>query len=112
MHNKFQGKRAELGVYDDAACFTPEERETYHNMLVNHSFDTGLNIFNDGLWIDGDDAVEMVVPPHKPNNYCFPADIIVGGYLNGTYEINLEPSNESLQDIVDNIIKELNKSND
>lgn len=65
MNNKFQGKRAELGVYDDTMGFTPEERETYHNMLVNRSFDTGLNIFDDKLWIDGDGDVECVVPSPK-----------------------------------------------
>ena len=65
MNYNFRGKRAELGVYDDAMGFTPEERETYHNMLVNHSFDTGLNIFDDKLWICGDDVVESVVPSPK-----------------------------------------------
>lgn len=65
MNNKFQGKRAESGVYDDAMDFTLEERETYHNMLVNRSFDTGLNIFDDKLWICGDDVVESVVSSPK-----------------------------------------------
>lgn len=65
MCNKFQGKRAELGVYDDVMCLTAEERETYLNMLANRSFDTGLNIFDDKLWICGDDVVESVVPSPK-----------------------------------------------
>lgn len=65
MNNKFQGKRAELGVYDDAMGFTPEEKETYHNMLVNQSFDTGINVFDDKFWFHGDDVVELVVPSPK-----------------------------------------------
>jgi hypothetical protein len=111
MNNKFQGKRAELCVYDDATGFTPEERETYHSMLVNHSFDSGLNMLDDRFWIEGDDAVEMAVPSHQLNNYCFPANIVVGGYIEGTHEINFEPSKESLQSIIDNIIKGLDKAN-
>ena len=86
MSKKFQGKRAELGVYDDATCFTPEEKETYRGMLINHSFDTGLNILDDKFWICGDDAVEFIVPQKEI----------------GSFTINLEPNKE---DIINNIIK-------
>lgn len=112
-NNKFQGKRAELGVYDDACGFTPEEQETYHNMLVNRSFDTGLNILSDKFWIDCDDGVEFVVPP-KSNSYCFPATNIVCGYIEGSHEIKIDatPSQDSLQEIIDNIIKQCEKAND
>lgn len=65
MDNNFLGKRAELGVYDDAACFTPEERETYHNMLVSHSLDSGINVLDDKFWMEGDDCHEYVVPSPK-----------------------------------------------
>jgi hypothetical protein len=89
VNNQFRGKRAELGVYDDAAGLTQEEKETYHNMLVNRSFDTGINIFDDKFWIRGDDAIEFVVPQKKID----------------TFAINLEPNKESLQDIINNVIK-------
>ena len=68
MDNKFQGKRAELGVYDDAMGYTQEERDTYAKMLADDSFDTGLNIFDDKYWICGDDCVESVVRPSKTDN--------------------------------------------
>lgn len=45
MKNNFRGKRAELGVYDDAAGFTQEEREVYAKMLDD-------NIFDDKFWGD------------------------------------------------------------
>lgn len=85
MDKKFVGKRVEVGVYDDACGFTPEERETYHNMLVNRSFDTGCNFFEGGFWMEGEDSAEFVV--------------------------NAELSNESMQKIIDNLIKELDKAN-
>jgi hypothetical protein len=91
-NHKFQGKRAELGVYDDVCGFTPEERETYHNILVNRSFDTGSNIFEDKFWIEGDDAVECVVPSPKL--------------------LHDKATSELHKQIVDNLIKELNKVND
>ena len=65
MDNNFQGKRSACNVYDDAMCYTPEERETYLNMLANNSYDTGLNWFDDKLWFHGDDAVEFIVPSPK-----------------------------------------------
>lgn len=92
MNKKFQGKRAEVGMYDDAACFTPEERETYAKMLANNSFDTGLNIFDDKFWFRGDDAVEFIVPSPKL--------------------LHDKATSERHKQIVDNIIKELNKVND
>lgn len=52
MKNNFRGKRAELGVYDDATGFTQEERDVYAKMLADNSFDTGLNIFDDKFWDD------------------------------------------------------------
>lgn len=52
--NKFQGMRAECGIYDDYGNFTPEEKETIRNMLDNRSYDTGINILNDKFWIDYD----------------------------------------------------------
>ncbi len=81
MDNKFQGKRAELGVYDD--------------------------------WMHGDDCVECVVP-QKSNNYCFPATNIVCGYIEGDHEIKIDTtlSQDSLQRIIDNLIKQLEKVND
>lgn len=101
----FRGKRAELGVYDDAAGFTQEERETYAKMLANRSFDSGLNILDDKFWIEGDDSVEFIVPP-KSNGYCFPATILVADYIEGTHEIKIDPisSQYSLQRVAfDNI---------
>lgn len=60
MDNNFRGKRAACNVYDDAMCYTPEERETYLNMLANRSYDTGLNILDDKFWFHGDDSVEFI----------------------------------------------------
>lgn len=60
MKNNFRGKHAELGVYDDA--MDQEYNEAHRNMLANRSFDTGINIFEDKFWIDGDDGKEFIVP--------------------------------------------------
>lgn len=92
MNKKFQGNRAELGVYDDAAGFTQEERDIYAKMLANNSFDTGLNIFDDKFWLRGDDAVEFIVPSPKL--------------------LHDKATSERHKQIVDNLIKELNKVND
>ena len=60
--DKFErGKRAEMGMYDDVCGFTDEEMKTYCEMLSKDSIDTGVNIFDDRLWVEGDDGVEMVV---------------------------------------------------
>lgn len=49
MSNKFQGKRAEIGVYDDA--MDQEYKKAHGGMLARNSFDTGINIFDDGSCI-------------------------------------------------------------
>lgn len=65
MTDKFQGKRADLGIYDDASNFTDEEIKTYKDMLVRDSFDTGINILDDRLWVDGSSDIELIVPSPK-----------------------------------------------
>lgn len=82
--SKFQGKRAELGVYDD--------------------------------WICGDDGVECIVPSPKIMHDKFTAErhskvLEELNLMHGTYTINFEPKQASLEDIIDNIIKELDKVN-
>ena len=82
---KFKGKRAELGVYDDA-------------------------------WIRGDDCIECIVPSPKIMHDKFTAErhskiLEELNLMHGTYTINFEPTQASLQDVIDNIIKELDKAN-
>lgn len=63
--DKFErGKRVKMGIYDDACGFTDEEMKMYSEMLSRDSIDTGINIFDDRLWIEGDYGVEMVVPSY------------------------------------------------
>lgn len=81
MNNKFQGKRAELGVFDDAMGFTQEERDTHAKMLADNSFATGLNIFDDKYWICDNDCVESVVRSSKTKN-----DILTAKALKGLVE--------------------------
>ena len=105
---KFIGKRANLGVYDDACNFTDEEKKTYKDMLARDSFDTGINIFDGGLWAHGDDSVEYIVPPSMSNAYCIPATNIVSGYIQGdTIEIKMDNnlSKDQLKIIEDQIIE-------
>ena len=60
--DKFErGKRIETGVYDDVCGFTDEEMKLYWEMLSKDSIDTGINIVDDRLWIEGDYGAEMVV---------------------------------------------------
>lgn len=60
--DKFErGKRVKMGIYDDACGFTDEEMKMYSEMLSRDSIDTGINIFDDRLWIEGDYGAEMVV---------------------------------------------------
>ena len=81
MDNKFQGKRAEIGVYDDA-------------------------------WIRGDDGCEFIVPPPKVMHDKFTAErhSKILEELD-QFTINLEYKPASIEDIIDNIIKELDKVN-
>ena len=81
--NKFKrGSRAELGVYDD--------------------------------WMHGDDSVECVVSSPEIMNDKFTAwrHSKILDELNDKYIINFEYKQTSLEDIIDNIIKELDKAND
>lgn len=78
--SKFQGKRAELGVYDD--------------------------------WMHGDDGVEFVAPSPNIMHDKFTAErhSEILKELD-SFTINLEYKPASLKDIIDNIIKELDKTN-
>ena len=67
----FRGKRAELGMYDDAGHFTPEEREAYRKMLADNSFDTGLNIFNERFMSEIQKAVISASTPLETKNDIF-----------------------------------------
>ena len=61
--DKFErGRRAGVGIYDDACSFTDEEMKLFWEILSKNSVDTGINIFDDRFWFRGDDGIEMVVP--------------------------------------------------
>lgn len=106
MKYKFQGKRAECNVFDDA--MDQEYNDAHGGMLARNSFDTGINIFDDGLWVHGDDSVEYIVPPLTSKAYCFPATNIVSGYIPGdTFEIKIDSnlSKDQLKIIEEQIIE-------
>ena len=61
--DKFErGRRAGIGIYDDACSFTDEEMKLFGGILSKNSVDTGINIFDDSFWFMVDDGIEMVVP--------------------------------------------------
>ena len=61
--DKFErGQRIKMGIYDDASGFTDKEMKLYWETLSKDSVDTGINIFDDCLWLRGDGGIEMVVP--------------------------------------------------
>ena len=61
--DKFErGRRAGIGIYDDACSFTDEEMKLFWEILSKNSVDTGINIFDDCLWLRGDGGIEMVIP--------------------------------------------------
>ena len=61
--DKFErGRRAGIGIYDDACSFTDEEMKLFWEILSKNSVDIGINIFDDCLWLRGDGGIEMVVP--------------------------------------------------
>lgn len=80
-NNKFQGKRAEIGVYDD--------------------------------WIHGDDGVEFIVSSPKILHDKITAEqhSKILEKLD-SFTINIEYKQASMQEIIDKIIKQLEKAND
>ncbi len=58
--DKFErGQRTEIGIYEDACALTDEEIKLYLEMQSKNSVDTGINIFDDRLWLKSDDGIEI-----------------------------------------------------